>query len=101
MAAKDYAVYAGSDYSQSFAEMVDWSLARLKDPEKKNYFRMTGQDPVTYAEFARNVNRICNMMTSLGMKKGEHVAIYLPNCAEYAYLYHSLSKCGLVMVPLN
>jgi crotonobetaine/carnitine-CoA ligase len=101
MTAKDYSVYASADYPQSFAEMVDWSLKRVKDPEKKNYFRITGQDPVTYAEFARNVDRICNMMTSLGMKKGEHVAIYLPNCVEYSYLYHSLSKCGLVMVPLN
>ena len=97
----DYAGYASPAYPQTFGDLLDWSCARVADPERKIYFRMVGQAPVTYAEFARNVHRICNLLVSLGMKKGDHVAIYLPNCVEYAYLYHSLGKCGLVMVPLN
>ena len=97
----DYAKYATPAYPQTFGELLDWSLARIDNPEQKVCFRMVGQAPLTYAEFARNVHRICNLQTSLGMKKAEHVAIYLPNCTEYAYLYHALGKCGLVMVPLN
>jgi acyl-CoA synthetase (AMP-forming)/AMP-acid ligase II len=96
-----YSDYATSDYPQTFGELLDWSLARIPDPETKVYFRITGQTPITYAEFARNVGRICNLFMSLGLRKGDHVAIFLPNSIEYAYLYHALSKCGLVMVPLN
>ena len=98
---ENYEVFAGPGYPQTFGKMVDWALERTPNAEQKPYFRITGQEPVTYADFARNVNRISNLFTSLGLKKGDHVAIYLSNCVEYSYLYHSLSKCGLVMVPLN
>lgn len=101
MSTSDYNVYATSAYPQTFGELLDWSLARIPDPETKVYFRLTGQEPITYAQFARNVGRICNLFVSLGLRKGDHVAIFLPNSMEYAYLYHALSKCGLVMVPLN
>jgi len=101
MSTSDYSAYSTSAYPQTFGELLDWSLARVPDPETKVYFRLTGQAPITYAEFARNVGRICNLFVSLGLKKGDHVAIFLPNSMEYAYLYHALSKCGLVMVPLN
>ena len=97
----DYAVYAGPGYPQTFGELLQWSLARTPDAENRNCFRMVGQPPVTYAEFARQVHRICNLFDRLGLRRGTHVAILLPNCAEYAYLYHALSHCGLVMVPLN
>ena len=96
-----YAKYASPAYPQTFGELLDWSIARIAEPEQKVYFRITGQAPLTYAEFGRNVRRICSLLTALGMQQGEHVAIFLPNCVEYAYLYHSLGKCGLVMVPLN
>lgn len=101
MSTTDYSAYATSAYPQTFGELLDWSLARIPNPETKVYFRLTGQAPITYAEFARNVGRICNLFVSLGLRKGDHVAIFLPNSMEYAYLYHALSKCGLVMVPLN
>ena len=98
---QDYAVYATDAYPQTFGELLQWSLARVPDPEQRNCFRIVGQPPLTYAEFARNVHRICNLFDALGLRKGTHVAIFLPNCAEYAYLYHALAQCGLVMVPLN
>lgn len=97
----DYAVYASAEYPQTFGELLDWSLARVHDPDNKPCFRMAGQEAISFTAFAHNVNRICNLLTTLGMQKGEHVAIFLPNCVEYAYLYYALSKCGLVMVPLN
>ena len=100
-ACADYAAYATSAYPQTFGELLDWSLARVDRPEEKIYFRITGGPPVTYAEFGRNVHRVCNLFASLGLTQGDHVGIYLGNCVEYAYLYHALSKCGLVMVPLN
>lgn len=101
MSTPDYSAYATSAYPQTFGELLDWSLARIPNPETKVYFQLTGQAPITYAEFARNVGRICNLFISLGLRKGDHVAIFLPNSMVYAFLYHALSKCGLVMVPLN
>ena len=101
MAVNDYERYATPAYPQTFGELLSWSLSRITNPEEKVYFRIVGQEPVSYAEFARNVHRICELQHKAGMRQGSHVAIYLPNCIEYAYLYHSLSKSGLVMVPVN
>ena len=79
-----YSDYATSDYPQTFGELLDWSLARIPNPETKVYFRITGQTPITYAEFARNVGRICNLFMSLGLRKGDHVAMgEHRKCHEY------------------
>lgn len=43
-----YAKYATSAYPQTFGELLDWSLARVANPEQKVYFRIVGQAPVTY-----------------------------------------------------
>ena len=36
----DYTKYATSDWPQTFGELLDWSLARIDDPENKPYFRL-------------------------------------------------------------
>jgi crotonobetaine/carnitine-CoA ligase len=93
--------YESPEYPETYGDILDWSIERLDDPEKKVLFRMSETDiQVTYAEFGRNVNKICNMLSECGVKKGDHVAIFLPNALEYAYLFHSLGKCGAVMVPV-
>jgi crotonobetaine/carnitine-CoA ligase len=93
--------YESPEYPETYGDILDWSIERLEDPEKKILFRMSETDiQITYAEFGRNVNKICNMLSECGVKKGDHVAIFLPNALEYAYLFHSLGKCGAVMVPI-
>ncbi|MCX5908354.1 MAG: AMP-binding protein, partial [Deltaproteobacteria bacterium] len=37
----------------------------------------------------------------LGVKKGDKVCLFLPNCLEFLYLWFGLAKIGGVMVPLN
>jgi crotonobetaine/carnitine-CoA ligase len=41
------------------------------------------------------------MLTELGIRKGDHVCLFLPNCPEFLYLWFGLAKIGGVMVPLN
>ncbi len=94
-------LYNSPEYPETYGDILDWAIKLVKDPEKKVLFRMSDTDiKVTYADFGRNVNKICNMLLDLGVKKGDHVAIFLPNCLEYAYLFHSLGKCGVAMVPI-
>jgi crotonobetaine/carnitine-CoA ligase len=44
---------------------------------------------------------VSNLFNEAGVQKGDHVAVFLPSCLEYAYLYHALGKCGAVMCPIN
>lgn len=94
-------LYSAPQYPETYGDMIDWAIRNVQDPEKKVFFRLSeGDVHVTYASFGRNVNRVANLLKEVGVKKGDHVAVFLPNCLEYAYLYHSLAKCGAVIVPI-
>jgi acyl-CoA synthetase (AMP-forming)/AMP-acid ligase II len=56
---------------------------------------------LTYREFNPNVNRIANALCSLGIDKGDKIAIVLPNCLELLELYWGIAKLGAVAVPLS
>ncbi|KAL2754116.1 hypothetical protein ACRALDRAFT_1032113 [Sodiomyces alcalophilus JCM 7366] len=56
---------------------------------------------LTYAELDILSNRLASGLRSLGVKKGDRVAVSLGNCAEFAALTYAVFKLGAVLVPLN
>lgn len=58
-------------------------------------------DRLTYGELDARVNQAANLMLSLGIRKGDHVALMLPNSLEYAELYFACARMGAVAVPIN
>ena len=55
----------------------------------------------TWREFALRVNRSANALRSLGLRKGDAVALVLPNCLELIELYWAAAQTGIVIVPLS
>ena len=55
----------------------------------------------TWAEFALRVNRSANALLSLGLRKGDAIALVLPNCLELIELYWAAAQTGIVIVPLS
>jgi long-chain acyl-CoA synthetase len=56
---------------------------------------------VTYRQLNQRVNRLANGLLSLGLQKGDRVALLFNNCMEYLESYLALYKGGLVWVRLN
>jgi len=56
---------------------------------------------VTYAELDRTTNRVANALRAAGVRKGDKVAVMLPNCPEYVVLQFAAAKAGAVQVPVN
>ena len=56
---------------------------------------------VTFSDLENDVNKTANMLIELGVGKGDHVCMLLPNCLEFIYLWFGLAKIGGVMVPIN
>lgn len=56
---------------------------------------------LSYQQFNERVNRLGNGLISLGLKKGDHVAILCSNCHQVLELFYACHKTGLVTVPLN
>jgi len=57
--------------------------------------------PVTYSDFDTITNKVANGLVSLGVKKGDRIAIFLPNSLEFLYSMFGCFKIGGVIVPLN
>lgn len=55
----------------------------------------------TYAELAERSIRTAAGLLSLGVGRGDHVGILIPNCTEYAATLFGISLLGAVAVPLN
>lgn len=60
-----------------------------------------GADRYGYDQAHDLSNRYANGFRALGIAKGDHVAVMLPNCPEFIWTIWGLAKLGAVAVPLN
>jgi acyl-CoA synthetase (AMP-forming)/AMP-acid ligase II len=56
---------------------------------------------VTYGDFQREVYRVANALLRLGVRKGDKVALLLPNCPEFLLAVFAAAEIGAVFVPIN
>jgi crotonobetaine/carnitine-CoA ligase len=55
----------------------------------------------TYEELDRITDHVANAFRSIGVTKGDKVAIMLPNCPEFLFIWFGLAKIGAVEVLIN
>ena len=55
----------------------------------------------TYSQVKDTADRIANFLVSKGVKKGDRVAIFLPNLPHYPAIFFGILKAGAVCVTCN
>jgi long-chain acyl-CoA synthetase len=55
----------------------------------------------TYAQVDEISGRVATALLGTGLRRGDKVAVQLPNLPQFLFTYFALLKAGLVMVPLN
>ena len=55
----------------------------------------------TYAELNAETNKAAQLLSRVGVKKGDRVGLLLMNSAEYLTAFFATAKLGAVIVPLN
>lgn len=60
-----------------------------------------GNKRFIYKEFGQRVANLASSLKSLGLTKGNVVAIASPNCHEYMEIYYACAILGIVLSPLN
>jgi acyl-CoA synthetase (AMP-forming)/AMP-acid ligase II len=72
-------------------------------PDELAYRDLDADDSVTFAQWEQRSNQAARWLTSRGVRKGDRVAIYLPNdyCLRWIVAYAAVHKAGAVMVPAN
>ncbi len=70
----------------------------LRTPDKVATLDMNRS--LTFSQWNKRANRLANALMSLGLKKGDKVAIIAYNCIEWMEIYAACAKAGLVAVPV-
>ena len=55
----------------------------------------------TYTEFYEQVTAVAKGLIALGVKTGDRVGIWSPNCYEWILLQYATAKIGAIMVNIN
>lgn len=55
---------------------------------------------LSFAELAKTVRKLAHGLYGVGVRKGDHVAVLLPNRLEYPITWLALAELGAVMVPI-
>ena len=56
---------------------------------------------LTYADLRHQVDALAVGFHRLGLKKGDRVGIWAPNCAEWTLTQYATAKLGLILVNVN
>ncbi|NQY76113.1 MAG: AMP-binding protein [Halomonas sp.] len=55
----------------------------------------------SYRELQREVNRCARALLAMGVKKGDRVGIWAPNCSEWTLSQFATAKIGAILVNIN
>jgi transporter family-2 protein len=64
-------------------------------------FIIFGNREISFQAFDEMANQAAHLFLEEGIRKGDRVLLFLPNCLEFLYAWCGASKIGAVVVPTN
>ena len=80
-----------------FGDLPDGAAKRFGDREALVF----GNQRYSFIQQAHEVDRAAKALIAAGIEHGDHVALWLNNCADWVFICFGLAKIGAVMVPIN
>ena len=56
---------------------------------------------MTYTELSIAAKKVANILRERGIKKGDKVALMVPNTPHFPIIYYGILNCGATVVPIN
>lgn len=94
----DAAVHISINYPKFPATEILRNTANVEGDRPATWFYGT---EITFWELHITVIRLANKLIELGVKKGDRIGIYLPNCPQFVIAYWALLTVGAIVVNLN
>lgn len=86
------------DYPQkTLPQILDDTAGKYSDHTAMIFFN----SKVTYAALLSAVDRFAAGLQKIGVKKGDRVALFMPNIPQYVIAYYGTLKAGAIAVPCN
>lgn len=76
----------------------------LRESAKNNPDKVAiivGETKLTYGQVHAYAQKLAGSLKKLGVKRGQHVALMLPNVPQFTIAYYAIHYVGGVVVPLN
>jgi len=76
----------------------------LRESAKKNPDKVAiviGETKLTYGQVHAYAQKLAGSLKKLGVHRGQHVALMLPNVPQFTIAYYAIHYVGGVVVPLN
>jgi len=80
-----------------FGDLADEIAARLPDTEGLVF----EQARYTFKQIAQRIDEAAKRLIVAGVGHGDHVALWLNNCAAWIFTAFAVHKIGAVLVPIN
>ncbi|MCM3743182.1 long-chain-fatty-acid--CoA ligase [Sporosarcina luteola] len=81
----------------NIVEMLEVNTLRHPSKEALIYQNST----YTYEEFNVKVNQLAHGLVKEGVKKGDKIAMFMKNSADFVFTYYAGAKIGAILVPIN
>ncbi len=82
---------------KTFAEALHWGAKTYGRQEAAVH----GDIRLSYAELARRADDLACGMLERGVRPGDKVAVWLPDCLEWLVVRWAITSMGCVLVPVN
>lgn len=98
-----YAYVHGASSIPLLGETIDENLRKTveKYPDQEALICAHQNYRATYKEFYNQVVQVAKGLIALGVKRGDRVGIWSPNCYQWTLLQYATAKIGAIMVNIN
>lgn len=95
-------------YPENVPESLDypnvpifWLLERAYQRFPDKVAMVFYEKKMSYSEFYESTLRFAGALQNLGVKKGDRVALFLPNCPVYPISYFAIARIGAIVAQFN
>lgn len=78
-------------------DLFDLSLSGLADQPALHWQNVV----YTFGEIDARAARMASVLEARGLRAGDRLCVYLPNCLEYIDLFLAAARLGVIFVPVN
>ena len=81
--------------------MPHFSAFAAETPDRPAYIMANTGQVVTYAELDRRSNQVAHLLRASGVRRGDHIAMMMKNCAEFLQVAQGALRAGIIFTPIS
>lgn len=93
--------YTQAQQAYHFPLLIKHLLNSTRVASRDQKIHYANKITFTYAEFFERLNRLANVLMTLGLKKGDVVAVMEWDTHRFLELYFAIPMCGLILQTVN